>query len=135
MRGTALAVVGLVALCGCAQGREAAVERAAEAFAEALRTGDNAAACAALAPRTREELESAQQQPCATALGAAGVLPAEQVLSAVRFGRQARVVVEDAGGREDTWFLSRSGSRWLVVASGCTPRGELLPYDCDVEGP
>jgi hypothetical protein len=131
VRGLGLLVLALL-LSGCASGdADRAVEDAAAAFGAALRDGDAEAACRALAPLTREALE--QTQPCPQALAAQG-LPAPTGTRALhRFGRQAAVEVR-AGDQTDTWFLSRFGGRWLVVAAGCTERGGQLPYDCDVEG-
>ena len=128
-----LALAGLALTTGCADGRDPGVEESATAFGRALRAADSAQACAVLAPLTREELES-QGQSCPAALEAQGLLEPTGVGSLHRFGREARVVVEDAAGRTDTWFLSRFDDRWLVVAAGCLPRSQGLPYDCDVEG-
>lgn len=122
-------------LSGCASSQGSGSERnAAEQFAAALNADDTAVACEALAPLTRQELESSQQAPCAEALAGQDVLRASDVRSSERFGQQAAVVVADADGRTDTWFFSRFNGRWLVVAAGCRPRAEQLPYDCDVEG-
>lgn len=131
---TAAVVVAALAVTGCGAGQETAVEAAARSFGEALRSGDAGRACAALAPRTREQLEADAGQPCARALSEQDLLPLESVGAVERYGRQASVTVHDRDGGSDTWFLSRFGSRWLVVAASCRPRAEL-PYDCDVAGP
>ena len=131
---TALVVAAVALLTGCADGQAAEVERSAAAFGAALRSGQADSACSMLAPLTRQELESSQGQPCAAALPSAELLIPSGLRSLDRFGREARVVVEDPDGNSDTWFLSRFDGRWLVVASGCRPRGGRLPYACDVEG-
>jgi hypothetical protein len=124
-----------VLLTGCAGSSPAGSERtAAERFAAALTADNTASACDALAPLTRQELESSEQAGCAEALAKQELLRASSVRSSERFGAQAAVVVADREGRSDTWFLSRFDGRWLVVAAGCRSRGEQLPYDCDVEG-
>lgn len=134
-RWTALLALGLGLTTGCADAGDREVEQTAAAFGGALRSGDVAAACDALAPLTRDELESSAQQPCAQALPALSPLRPDGVRSLDHFGRQARVVVTDGTGAQDTWFLSRVDDRWLVVAAGCEPRHGGLPYACDLEGP
>ena len=134
MHQAAPALAALLLLSGCADDPDAEVAAAAMAFGTALRSGDAASACEALAPLTRQELESSAKQPCPQALAAEDLLQPTSTRSLARFGREARVVVAGADGETDTWFLSRFDGRWLVVASGCRPRGGQLPYACDVEG-
>lgn len=129
-----LPVLCALLVSGCAGGQDDAVVAAATSFGDAVREQDGAAACAALAPLTRQQVEADEQQPCPQALLGQDLLAPAELRSLERFGRQAAVVVEDAGGRTDTWFLSRFDGRWLLVAAGCRDRGEQLPYDCDVEG-
>jgi nitrous oxide reductase accessory protein NosL len=132
---TALAVLALPALlAGCADGQKAAVEQATMDFSAALRTSDGGRACSMLAPLTRQELESSHEQPCPEAITSADLLTPSDLRAVDRFGRQAQVVVEEANGRSETWFLSRFDDRWLIVAAGCEPRSGQLPHDCDVEG-
>lgn len=134
MHRTASALAVLALATGCGGGRAADVEQAAAAWSGALRSGDAGLACSMLAPLTRQGLESSEQQPCAEAISGQDLLAPSRQRSVDRFGREARVVVEGADGETDTWFLSRFGGRWLVVAAGCQPRGGGLPYHCDVEG-
>ena len=35
---------------------------------------------------------------------------------------------------ENLVFLSRFDSGWRVIAAGCTPRGQGLPYQCAIGG-
>ena len=134
MRATPLVTAAaLLLLSGCATG-DRAVARAAQDVGTALAAGDHARACALLAPLTRAELESSEQQPCPEALAAQELVAADEVSRVERYGRQGRVRVRGRDGGSDTWFLSRFGDRWLLVAAGCEPRGGDLPYDCDVEG-
>lgn len=128
-RGSALltvALFGALTGCGGADVREDAAERAATRFAESLRTPD--AACAALAPNTREELEQDAELPCARALPDAGLPEAGPVRSVDVYGTQARVVAA-----RDTLFLSSFPHGWKVVAAGCTPR-PARPYQCLIKG-
>ncbi len=130
-----MTATSLLLVTGCADAPDAAVEAAAATFAGAVRSGDAQQACLLLAPLTREELESSQGQSCPEALAQQELIMPSDVAGLERFGRQATVVVQSTHGERDTWYFSRFDSRWLVVAAGCTPRGEQLPYDCDIEGP
>ncbi|MFB7512634.1 hypothetical protein [Streptomyces sp. NPDC056144] len=119
--------LGLTGCAGVGE-RTGAARRAAVAFEEALRASDALRACAALAPGTREELES--DGPCPAAL--AGLDLAADAGSPLRtevYGKQARVAFED-----DLVFLASFPEGWKVTAAGCTPRPER-PADCEVEGP
>ena len=129
-----LCLVAALALVGCASDQEAAAEAAARSFDMALRSGDVGGACAALAPGTRAELEAGAGRTCAQALPAQDVGDLERVIGVQRYGRQASIEVQSSGGQTDTWFLSRFGGRWLLVAASCRARPEL-PYDCDLRGP
>ncbi len=121
-------------LSGCGGASGSAAEAGARAFSEALQYGDAVAACARLAPLRRQELERSEGSPCPQALGAQDLVPLESVTRLERYGRQAAVHVQGPDAESDTWFLSRFGSRWLVVAAGCRVRGEL-PASCGVDGP
>ena len=93
-------------------------------------TADPAAACALLAPRTRESVEQ-DGTPCVQALpeadipapGARGTVSVAGHSAQVRYARE-------------TVFLSLFDDGWRVTAAGCT-RGssdQAVPYDCTVEG-
>lgn len=121
-----LAIPVALLLAGCAGSQDAAVGSAAQDLLDAVRDGDGAAACAALAGPTREELEQTSGKACPTAVleedisGGAGDVRV-QVFDSMA---QARAGAE-------TVFLSRFGGRWLVVAAACTAvPGE--PYDCSI---
>ena len=91
---------------------------------------DPAAACALLAPRTRESVEQ-DGAPCAQALGDED-LPAPGRRTAVTVaGHSAQV--RYAG---ETVFLSLFDDGWRVTAAGCsrTSPDPAVPYDCAVEG-
>ena len=119
-------VVGLVSGCSGAPDRE--VESVTEEFYAAVGSGDGSAACALLAPRARAELEQSSGQPCETAvLEEAGAVDGP-VGTAEVFGTLARV-----NYGTDTVFLTRFESGWKVAASGCTPAGDEVPYDCRVK--
>ncbi|MFC7486095.1 hypothetical protein ACOCJ7_12650 [Knoellia sp. CPCC 206453] len=127
------ALLTLVSLTGCA-GRgsveNSAVDDAAGRFISAAST-EPAKACDTLAPATLDSIASDDEE-CATAIADLGVetLRADgPELRAQVYGRDAIVQWED-----QTMFLARFDSGWLVTAAGCTPRGKDLPYDCSIEG-
>jgi hypothetical protein len=121
-------LVGTVSGCGGPGARGGAVSGQAEVFERALHAGDNAAACALLAPGTRSEVEDSAQKPCAVALGEEP-LPSGGAVRAVEvYGRQAMVTLE-----RDTLFLSQFPGGWRVVAAGCLPEAGK-PYQCQVKG-
>ncbi|MEW2413156.1 hypothetical protein AB0953_05470 [Streptomyces sp. NPDC046866] len=126
----ALAATVLASGCGAPAARTAGAQDSARAFAGAVAGGDFRAACALLAPRTRQELEQDEQKPCALAL-AGQDLPraaARTVHATEVYGRQAMVRLG-----EDTLFLSEFGGGWRVVAAGCRPEADE-PYRCAVKG-
>ena len=131
----ALLVLAALGLTACGGTQEDGVRTAARAFGDALAASDGAAACALLAPLTREELEQSQGSACAQALPEQGLPPLAEVTGLQRYGRQASLELTGPEGETDTWFLTRSDRGWLVAAAGCRPRREDLPYSCDVEGP
>ena len=133
MRTAVVLLAGFV-VAGCGSGQERAVVDAAQTFGAALSSGDAARACTSLAPSTVAELEETSGQDCAQALKAQDLVALDRVSGVERYGRQASVAVRSSAGETDTWFLSRFGGRWFVVAASCRPRPDL-PYDCDVEGP
>ena len=127
-----LALLAVLALTSCSA-QDDAVVAAVRDVGRALESGDGDAACALLAPLTREELEQSEGRPCAQALADQDLVQPDEVARVERYGRQSSAVVRSADGEQDTWFLSRFGGRWLLVAASCRPRGDL-PYACDVEG-
>ncbi|MGW6707704.1 hypothetical protein ACWGDE_22830 [Streptomyces sp. NPDC054956] len=124
-------VAGLVCLAatGCATvgEREAAAEAAATGFEQALVAADTTRMCGALAPSTREELES--DGPCDRALTELKLPPnAGRAERVDVYGAQARVVF--AG---DSVFLASFPEGWKITAAGCTPRPGR-PYRCELKG-
>lgn len=126
-----LAVVcGLAVVAGCASvdDREAAAGTTAVKMLTAVSVKDGATACAALAPRTRSELEDSEDKPCEKAildeqLPAPGTVTGTDV-----YGQWAQVRLSG-----DTVFLGMFPGGWQVVAAGCEPR-ESRPYDCTLQG-
>jgi hypothetical protein len=117
-----------VLLTGCGTGqRETEPLAAAGAFLAAIDRGEGAAACALLAPRTREELVASEKSSCEEAMGGLE-LPGGAAREAVVWADQAQVKA-DAG----TLFLMEFADGWKVSAAGCTHRGER-PYECTLGG-
>ncbi|WKX68931.1 hypothetical protein [Streptomyces sp. XD-27] len=125
-----LAALVLVGGAGCATlgERRSAARAAALGFERALLAADGAAACAALAPETREEVARSAESRCREAVLAEELPAAGAVREVDVHGRQARVVLAS-----DTLFLSRFRAGWKVVAAGCVPRPGR-PYQCTVKG-
>lgn len=125
-----LLLAGLLLTTGCGgldERRSAASDTALE-FEQSLRSGNGAAACALLAPGTRDELEQSAGARCRRAVLAEEMPPAHQVRRVDVHGRQARVTLT-----ADTLFLALFSTGWKVTAAGCTSRPDQ-PYDCTVEG-
>ncbi|MGV1008048.1 MAG: hypothetical protein ACOYBY_05495 [Dermatophilaceae bacterium] len=126
-----LGLVSAAALTGCsASTEEQAAAQAALAFAAASRA-DPLAACALLAPRTRDELERSAEQSCAEALPDQD-LPASTVVTRTDLaGHSAKVELDG-----QTVFLSLFDSGWRVVAAGCSKAFDepATPYTCQVQG-
>jgi hypothetical protein len=120
------AAVALTA-CGSVSGRERAAAAAAERFVTAVADGDGAAACAALAPKTVEELETSGGA-CAEAILDEDLPEPGRVDTTDVYGQWARVVMPD-----NTLFLAMFPDGWRVAAAGCHPAGEG-PYDCVLQG-
>ncbi|MEU8888745.1 hypothetical protein [Streptomyces sp. NPDC048442] len=123
-----LVLVGVMSGCGAVEERRDAAHAAVARFERAVRAGDAAAMCGALAPGTREELEHEARSACA-----ASVLDEDLPYGGADrhvdiHGRQARAVLE-----KDTVFLSQFPEGWKVVAAGCRPQGDQ-PYRCTVKG-
>ncbi|GAA1694013.1 hypothetical protein GCM10009830_47260 [Glycomyces endophyticus] len=120
----ALVVCGAIAGCGTG-GRGEAATAAADAFTSALREGDGAAACAALAPETAEDLAASEGESCEEAIGSLD-LPDAAVGEIAVWSDRAQMRTAD-----DVLFLAEFGDGWKVVAAGCRPQGER-PYECEV---
>jgi hypothetical protein len=124
------ALIMLAALAGCSaggRGDPTGPVRAAEAFAAALERGDRSAACALLAPPTRDELEQSQREECPEALQEQDLPSGGDVADMQVFGDEAFARLQG-----DVLFLSNVGGTWLVSAAGCTPQQDQ-PYDCEVK--
>jgi hypothetical protein len=120
-------LLGLV-LTGCGDSEDSAVEAVAGNLLEATSTGDGRAACQMLSPHTRDELEQSSGKPCERAILEESIGRGGAVRDAQVFETMAQVRFDD-----ETVFLSRFDSGWLVVATACTPRPEG-PYECSVSG-
>jgi hypothetical protein len=120
-------LLGLV-LTGCGESEDPAVEAVARDLLEAASAGDGQAACKVLSSHTRDELEQSSGKPCERAILEEPIGRAGTVRDAQVFDTMAEVRFDD-----ETVFLSRFDSGWLVVATACTPRSEA-PYDCSVSG-
>lgn len=124
---TGLAVGGCVlALGGCAGSQDDAAGAAAERLLTAAGQGDGAAACDALAPPTRGELEKSAGKPCEEAVLEEDLTQGEGPARVTVFDSMAQVV-----RGPETVFLSRFDGEWLVVAAACTPVPGR-PYDCSI---
>jgi hypothetical protein len=129
----ALALLAVVAVgaapsgCGSVSGRERAAAAVAERFVTAVADGNGDAACAVLAPKTVEEVESGGAA-CAEAILDEDLPEPGPVGTTDVYGQWARVVLP-----ADTLFLAVFRDGWRVVAAGCSPAGEG-PYDCVVQG-
>lgn len=120
--------VAAALVAGCASDEGPRAADAARAFYTAFAQGDGAAACAALAPATVEEVEQSAGLPCPEAVLEEDVPDVGDPASVEVFGDQAQVRFDS-----DTAFLAQFPDGWKVVAVACTERPER-PYDCRVEG-
>jgi hypothetical protein len=125
-----MVVCGLAVLSGCSSvgDRESAAGATAVRMLTAVSTKDGASACAALAPRTRSELEASEDKPCDTAILEEQLPAPGTVTGADVYGQWAQVRLTG-----DTVFLGMFPGGWRVVAAGCTPR-KSRPYDCTLQG-
>lgn len=126
-RWAVLVPLAAVVLSGCSQERdETSIRTTARDFFAAVAEGDGGRACALLTPRARSGLETGGSR-CGEEVVK---LPLEggKAGRAEIWGEQSRIRMG-----EDTVFLTRWASAWLITAAGCERRvGE--PYDCEVEG-
>ena len=113
---------------GCSTGQEDEAGQISSQFHQALQEDDGAAACAVLAPRTREEVEQSASKDCAQAVLEESVPTPGPHRQVQAFGNKAQV----RAGTEVT-FLSRFPSGWKVVAAGCAKRADDT-YDCQISG-
>jgi hypothetical protein len=121
-----LAIPLTLLLAGCAGSQDAAAGSAAQDLLDAVRDGDGAAACAALAAPTREELEQTSGKACPAAVLEEDLSEGTGDVRVQVFDSMAQVQV----GAE-TLFLSRFDGTWLVVAAACTDV-PTEPYDCSI---
>src|SRR3954470_9708636 len=124
----ALLLLPLLLVSGCGSGAQDP-QRAALAFAQAIAAHDGEKACSLIAPATRSELESSQDQPCSKAILSQDVPSSTRVKKAEKYGTESRVVLD-----KDVVFMSRFSIGWRVIAALCKDRGEKLPYDCQISG-
>ncbi|MFC7934444.1 hypothetical protein [Streptomyces cinereoruber] len=125
----ALTAVAVLCACGAPQARRDGATRAGRAFEEALAADAYGAACALLAPESREQLEEDERQPCARALASQDLPRGEGASSVDVHGRQALLRLEG-----ETLFLSQFDDGWRVTAAGCVPEGGDEPYRCVLKG-
>lgn len=122
-----LVAVALLCGCGATAPREDGAARAGRAFAAALAARDYPAACALLAPATREQLT--EEMPCAPALRALELTPGGATSGVRVYGRQALLSMA-----RDRLFLSLFDGGWLVTAAGCVRQPGDEPYRCSLKG-
>jgi hypothetical protein len=115
-------------LGGCGGNQDEPVRDVATDFYAAVQDHDGPAACALLAPTTRDQVAQTTGKPCAEGLFEEDVPDVRTLRQTAVYGTMAQV-----RSSADTAFLTRFGSTWKVLAAGCTPQARG-PYDCDVEG-
>jgi hypothetical protein len=123
----AAALLGFL-LAGCGNSEDAAAEDVARRLLEATSRSDGPGACELLSPHTSAELEQSTGEPCEQAILDEDIGGGGAVRDAQVFDSMAQVRFDD-----ETVFLSRFDSGWLVVATACTPQ-PARPYDCSVSG-
>lgn len=122
----AAAVLALVT--GCASTQDDGARRTAQEFHDAISGKDAPAACAALALRTRSQLEKNEKSACEQAILREDIPKVGEPSDVEVFGTMAKVTYP-----HESTFLSRFSGGWRVVAAGCTPAAGQ-PYDCQIEG-
>ncbi|SDZ26332.1 hypothetical protein SAMN05421504_111166 [Amycolatopsis xylanica] len=118
------AVLLTCAVAACGSPADAAPSAVARRFADAVGSGDTAAACALLAPRAKDALTT---HPCAVALAALRLPHAPPAMPVV-WSSEAQ-----AKSADDTVFLHEFSDGWRITGAGCHPRNEQV-YDCLVGG-
>lgn len=126
-----VAVLMLVGLAGCASPQDGAVRDVAGEFASAIGSGDGAAACRLLAPRTKSELEQSAGKACAKAVLEEDVPSGTQDRTLGNVDVYGTAAWVQTGN--DTVFLARFQGGWKVSAAGCTKTTPRM-YDCVVKG-
>jgi len=120
------------ALGGCASPEAASAGSAASRFVDVASKDPNAA-CALLAPRTREKAAENGDGDCAKGLRSAEISssPSGSDVPPEVAGHTALVTT---GGQ--TVFLTLFEDGWKVLAAGCTrvSEDEAVPYDCALQG-
>jgi hypothetical protein len=119
-----------LALTGCAPagGRAESAASTAVRFLQDVADGDGDAACALLAPDTRDDLEQSGQKPCGEAILDEDLPEPGTAGRTSVYGQWAQVRLT-----ADTVFLAAFPGGWRVVAAGCADRGDR-PYDCTLQG-
>lgn len=126
----ALAAMGsLAVLSGCGTGPDSpGAVSTAEAFARQAAAAPQQA-CALLSAHTRDDLEQAEEAPCAEALPRVGLPGVSARRSVDVYEQHARVVLAD-----DVLFLARFADGWKVTAAGCVAQPDDTPYECELGG-
>ena len=119
-------------LGGCGSPEAASATSTASRFVD-LASEDPGAACAMLAPRTRDKAAEDGDGDCAEGLRSAELSPASSG-SDVAPEVAGHTAVVTTGGQ--TLFLTLFDDGWKVLAAGCTrvSADEAVPYDCALEG-
>ena len=124
-------VLCLLALAGCGTAeRERDAASVAEAFHDALRAGDGAAACGELSEDTAAKLAQREERPCEEAVLELG-LPEGGTVAGTRVEVTSAVATLAEGGSD---FLDEGPDGWKVAAAGCVPTLPGRPYECELEG-
>jgi hypothetical protein len=118
----AAAALCLCASCGAGDSGSAA-EDAAGRFLGAVESGDDGAACAALAPAAVESLTS-DGTGCAAAIADLDLPTDRAVRDTSAWSDRAQVRTGD-----DTLFLVEMPDGWRIAAAGCSPRPDET-YTC-----
>jgi hypothetical protein len=120
--------VGGVTGCGATDGPGA--RAAAEQFTRAVADKNGEAACALLAPATREELEESARASCASAILEEDLPDAGALERSATFGTMAQVSFSSS-----VVFLAEFPRGWRVLAAGCAPGASPgKPYVCQLSG-
>ena len=103
------------------------MQRVVSRFYDAYGGRDGSAACALLAPATRNAVVSAAGKPCSVGLLEEKLPGTGEATAASVYGDQAQVRMD-----ADTVFAAKFPDGWRVVAVGCT-RIPGKPYQCEVD--